>query len=164
MWSEFASTHGLTPASLIKVVDRRYDYNQGGYITSEFLCTVGAELPENLNVFALGQDSKQQEIKIPLIGYKPEYGNNIISARTLVKSISDDMANTLFAYNYSWGNVQRMGVIAQSSYKFSDEWYNQSPMEDIEYALKKWNKEQMSDFLRKCTKLVDDCGGDYGIA
>ena len=70
VWRDKAKEYGLTPASLIKVSDRRYDYSQGGYVTTDFLCTVGAELPENLNVFALGEDNKKQEIKIPLLGYK----------------------------------------------------------------------------------------------
>ena len=164
LWSETATKYGLTPASLIKVTDRSYNYSQGGYEHKTHLCTVGAELPENLNVFALGEDNKQQEIKIPLLGYKPEYGNNNINARLLVKSVSDNMASSLFAYSYSWGNIENVEVVAQSSYTFSDEWFEQAPTEDIDYALKKWTKEQMSDFLKKCEKLVDTYGGDYGIS
>ena len=164
LWSETATKYGLTPASLIKVGDRSYNYSQGGYVTKTQLCTVGAELPENLNVFALGEDNKQQEIKIPLLGYKPEYGNNSINARVLVKAVSDNMASSLFAYSYSWGNIENVEVVAQSSYTFSDEWFEQAPTEDIDYALKKWTKEQMSDFLGKCKKLVEDFGGNYGIS
>ena len=164
LWSETATKYGLTPASLIKVTDRSYNYSQGGYENKSHLCTVGAELPENLNVFALGEDNKQQEIYIPLLGYKPEYGNNNISARTLVNSISNSMASNLFSYSYSWGNIESIDVVAQSSYKFSDDWFEQAPTEDIDYALKKWTKEQMSDFLGKCENLVDAFGGDYGIS
>ena len=164
LWSETATKYGLTPASLIKVGDRSYNYSQGGYETKTHLCTVGAELPENLNVFALGEDNKQQEIKIPLLGYKSEYGNNNINARLLVKAVSDNMASSLFAYSYSWGNIENVEVVAQSSYTFSDEWFEQAPTEDIDYALKKWTKEQMSDFLKKCEKLVEVFGGDYGIS
>ena len=163
LWSETATKYGLTPASLIKVGDRSYNYSQGGYETKTHLCTVGAELPENLTVFALGEDSKKQEIYIPLIGYKPEYGNNNISARTLVKAKSDSMASALFTYSYSWGNIENVEVVAKSSYTFSQEWFEQAPTEDIDYALKKWTKEQMSDFLEKCKKLVENYGGQYGI-
>ena len=164
LWSETATQYGLTPASLIKVTDRSYNYQQGGYQNKVQLCTVGAELPENLNVFALAKDSKQQEIYLPLIGYKPEYGNNNINARILVKAKSESMASNLFAYSYSWGNVEDVEVVAQSSYTFSDEWFDEAPTEDIDYALKKWTKEQMSDFLKKCKKLVENFGGDYGIS
>ena len=127
------------------------------------MCTVGAELPENLNVFALGEDNKQQEVLIPLLGYKPDYGNNNISARILIKAKSDSLASNLFAYSYYWGNIENMEVVAQSSYTFPDEWFEQSPTEDIDYALKKWSKEQMSDFLKKCEKLIENYGGQYGI-
>ena len=163
VYGEFATKHGLTPASLIKVTDRSYNYNAGSYENTIHLCTVGAELPENLNVFALGEENKKQEVEIPLLGYKPQYGNNNVSGRTLVKCISDNMASNLFSYTYTWGNLETIEVVAQSSFEFSDEWYEQSPTEDIDYALKKWSKEQMSDFLGKCKKLIDNYGGDYGI-
>ena len=163
LWSETATKHGLTPASLVKVITRNYNYQSGSYENTEHLCTVGAELPENLNVFALGEDNKQQEVLIPLLGYKPDYGNNNISARILIKSKSDSLASDLFAYSYYWGNIESMQVVAQSSYTFPDEWFEQSPTEDIDYALKKWTQEQMSDFLKKCEKLVDNHGGNYGI-
>tara|TARA_A100001515_G_scaffold144727_1_gene149733 strand:+ start:834 stop:1556 length:723 start_codon:yes stop_codon:yes gene_type:complete len=164
IWSDKATKYGLTPASLIKVTDRRYDYNQGGYVTKEFLCTVGAELPENLTVFALGEDSKKQEINIPLLGYKPEYGNHNVSARVLVNAVNESLGRALFSYSYSWGNIESVQLIARSSYEFTDEWLDDCPMEDINYALKKWTKEQMSDFLKQCKNLVEDYGGDYGIA
>ena len=164
LWSETATKYGLTPASLIKVYDRSYNYSQGGYVTSSHLCTVGAELPENLNVFALGEENKQQEINIPLLGYKPEYGSNNINARILVKAKSDSMASALFSYSYSWGNIENVEVVAQSSYQFTDEWFTQAPTEDIDYALKKWTQEQMSNFLTKCEKLVENYGGQYGIS
>ena len=121
-------------------------------------------MPENLNVFALGEDNKQQEIYIPLLGYKPEYGNNNINARILIKSKSESVASDLFAYSYSWGNICDVEIVAKSSYQFSDEWFEQAPTEDIDYALKKWSQEQMSDFLKKCEKLVETFGGDYGIS
>lgn len=164
LWSETATQYGLTPASLIKVTDRSYSYSQGGYQNKTQLCTVGAELPENLNVFALGSENKQQEINIPLLGYKPEYGGNNINARVLVKAKSDSMASTLFSYSYSWGNIENVEVVAQSSYTFPQEWFSKPPTEDIDYALKKWTKEQMSEFLTKCTKLVENYGGQYGIS
>jgi len=163
LWADKATKHGLTPASLVKVGERRYDYSQGGYVTNSFLCTVGAELPENLNVFALGEDSKKQEVKIPLLGYKPEYGDNNVNARILVNAISEHLAKGLFSYSYSWGNIENVELIARSSYEFPEVWFDDSPMEDINYALKKWTKAQMSDFLKKCKHLVDTYGGDYGI-
>ena len=164
LWSEVATKYALTPASLIKVGDRSYNYKKGGYENKVQLCTVGAELPENLNVFALGKDSKQQEIYLPLLGYNPEYGNNNINARILIKAVSDSLANSLFAYSYSWGNIETIEVVAKSSYQFTDEWFDESPTEDIDYALKKWTQEQMNDFLKKCKKLVEDFGDQYGIA
>ena len=164
LWSETATKYGLTPASLIKVTDRGYNYQAGSYLTKEHLCTVGAELPENLNVFALGEDNKKQEVTIPLLGYKPEYGDNNTNARILIKAKSDSLASALFSYSYYWGNIEGIEIIAQSSYTFPKEWFEQSPTEDIDYALKKWSKEQMSDFLGKCKKLIENHGGDYGIA
>jgi hypothetical protein len=163
-WSEVATQYGLTPASLIKVITRNYNYHLGGYENNAHLCTVGAELPENLNVFALGEENKQQQINIPLLGYKPEYGNNNISARILIKSKSESLASSLFSYSYYWGNIENLEIVAQSSYAFPEEWFEQAPTEDIDYALKKWSQEQMSDFLKKCEKLVDAFGGDYGIS
>jgi hypothetical protein len=163
VWAKKATEYGLTPASLVKVSDRRYDYAHGGYITNSFLCTVGAELPENLNVFALGEDSKQQEINIPLLGYQPEYGKNSINARTLINACNDTLSSNLFSYSYSWGNIESVEVVAKSSYEFKDEWFDDSPMEDINYALKKWSQEQMSKFVAKCKKLIEIYGGDYGI-
>lgn len=164
LWSETAMKYGLTPASLIKVTDRNYNYQQGGYANTVHLCTVGAELPENLNVFALGEDNKKQEVVIPLLGYKPEYGGNNINARILIKAKSDSLASALFSYSYYWGNVEGVEVVAQSSYTFPDKWFENPPTEDIDYALRKWTKEQMSDFLTKCKKLVDNYGGQYGIS
>jgi len=164
VWSEKATKYGLTPASLIKISERSYDYRSGSYIPKTHLCTVGAELPENLNVFALGEESKQQEVLIPLLGYKPEYGSNNINARILLKTISENLASEMFSYSYYWGNITNLEVVAQSSYAFSDEWYEQAPTEDIDYALKKWSKEQMSDFLGKCKKLIKTYGGQYGIS
>lgn len=164
VWADKATKYGLIPASLVKVQDRRYDYSQGGYMTTDFLCTVGAELPENLNVFALGEDNKKQEIKIPLLGYKPEYGNNLVDARLLINAVTQEIAKNLFSYSYSWGNIENVQLVAKSSYEFKDEWFDDCPMEDINYALKKWSKEQMSDFLKKCECLIDTYGGDYGIA
>ena len=73
------------------------------------------------------------------------------------------MASALFAYSYYWGNIESMKVVAQSSYTFPEEWFEQAPTEDIDYALKKWSKEQMSDFLKKCEKLIENYGGQYGI-
>lgn len=163
IWADKASEYGLTPASLIKVGTRSYNYQQGCYTNREHLCTVGAELPENLNVFALGEDNKQQEVKIPLLGYNPEYGGNIINARTLFKACNESQASALFTYSYGWGNIESVEVIAKSSYQFKDEWFEQPPTEDIDYALKKWSKEQMSTFLKKCATLVHGYGGDYGI-
>ena len=163
LWSETAIKYGLTPASLIKVTDRSYNYQQGGYVHKTQLCTVGAELPENLNVFALGEENKQQEILLPLIGYKPEYGGNTVNARILIKAKSDSMASALFTYSYYWGNIEKVEIVAQSSYTFTDEWFDEAPTEDIDYALKKWSQEQMSTFMTKCKKLVEDFGGDYGI-
>jgi len=164
VWGDKATQYGFTPASLIKVSDRRYDYKQGGYITNSFLCTVGAELPENLTVFALGEESKKQEIKIPLLGYKPEYGDNNVNARTLMNACNDQLGKALFSYSYSWGNLEKVEVIAKSSYEFKDEWFDDSPIEDIDYALKKWSQEQMTTFLTLCKNLIDSYGGDYGIA
>ena len=164
LWSVKATEYGLTPASLTKVSTRSYDYQQGCYTTSEQFVTVGAELPENLNVFALGEDSKRQEVKIPLIGYKASYGGSNIDARTLLKATGeDDLTTALFSYYYSYGNVDGVEVVAKSSYQFTDEWFEQAPTEDIDYALKKWSKEQMSSFLTKCQKLITNFGGDYGI-
>jgi hypothetical protein len=163
VWGDKATQYGFTPASLIKVSDRRYDYKQGGYITNSFLCTVGAELPENLTVFALGEESKKQEIKIPLLGYKPEYGDNNVNARTLMNACNEQIGKALFSYSYSWGNIEKVDLIAKSSYEFKDEWFDDSPMEDINYALKKWSQEQMSTFLTLCKTLVTNYGGDYGI-
>ena len=54
--------------------------------------------------------------------------------------------------------------MAKSSYTFPDEWFSEPPTEDIDYALKKWTQEQMSNFLAKCKDLVDNYGGYYGIS
>lgn len=162
IWAKKATEYGLTPASLVKVSDRRYDYAHGGYTTNSFLCTVGAELPENLTVFALGEDSKKQEIMIPLLGYKPEYGDNSVNARILVNATNEELSRALFSYSYAWGNIENVLLVAKSSYEFTDEWLDDCPMEDINYALKKWTQNQMSDFLKKCKHLVDSYGGDYG--
>ena len=164
LWSEKAKQYGLTPASLINVKDRRYDYAQGGYIFKEFLCTVGAELPENLNIFALGEESKKQEIYIPLLGYNPEYGNNAIKARMLVNCYNETLSKDMFAYSYSWGSLTGAKVLSRSSYEFPKPWLDESPIEDIDYALKKWSREQMNVFLTKVTNLIDTYGGKYGIS
>ena len=164
VWSDFAQNHGLTPASLIKVSDRTYNYHKGGYISKEHFCTVGAEIPENLNVFALGEDNKQQVIRIPMLGYKPEYGDGNINARILTKTISESLASALFSYSYDYSNMEKVEIIAKSSYEFPDEWFDTPPTEDMDYALKKWTQAQMSDFLAKCNKLINNHGGDYGIS
>lgn len=164
VWSDFAKANGLTPASLVKITSRSYNYSVGSYIESDSLCTVGAELPENLNVFALGEDNKQQRVFIPMLGYNPEQGSSYINARVLTKIFSESMASALFSYNYAYSNIQSIEIIAKSSYEFSDEWFDTPPTEDMDYALKKWTQEQMSDFLTKCNKLINNYGGDYGIS
>jgi hypothetical protein len=163
LWRSKAKEYGLTPASLVKVTDRRYDYRQGGYINNEFLCTVGAELPENLNVFALGEDTKQQEVYVPLLGYKPEYGDGRVKARTIIHSLNESLSSSLFAYSYGYGSIESTTVLATSSYEFPQGWLDESPTEDINYALKKWNREQMQIFLNRVTDLITSYGDDYGI-
>ena len=98
-----------------------------------------------------------------MLGYNPEYGNNSISARTLITACNNELTSSLFAYSYSWGNLEKVEIVAKSSYEFKDEWFDDSPMEDINYALKKWNKEQMTKFITKCENLIETFGGDYGI-
>ena len=155
---------GLLRCSFWSNSNRNYNYQQGGYENTAHLCTVGAELPENLNVFALGEDNKKQEIIIPLLGYKPEYGDHNVNARVLVNAINESLGRALFSYSYSWGNIESVQLVARSSYEFTDEWLDDCPMEDINYALKKWTQEQMKDFLDKCQSLIDNYGGDYGIS
>ena len=163
IWADKATEYGLTPASLIKVSDRRYNYTQGGYTSKEFLCTVGAELPENLNVFALGEDTKQQEVYVPLLGYKPEYGDGKVKARTVINTIDEVLTGNLFSYTYGYGSIESISIIAKSSYEFPQGWFDSPPTEDIDYALKKWSKGQMKSFLTKRQNLIDRYGGDYGI-
>ena len=74
------------------------------------------------------------------------------------------MASSLFSYSYAWGNIETVEVVAKSSYQFTDEWFDEAPTEDIDYALKKWTQDQMNDFLKKCRELIVNFGGGYGIA
>jgi len=73
------------------------------------------------------------------------------------------VSHAMFSYHYQYGNIESVEVVAKSSYQFKDEWFEQAPTEDIDYALKKWSKEQMSSFLTKCQKLITNYGGNYGI-
>ena len=164
LWADRAKQYGLTPASLIKVEDKRYDYSQGGYITKEFLCTVGSELPENLNVFALGEDSKKQEVVLPLLGYEPSYGTHNVKAMRLIKCLDEELSRHLFSYSYDYSNIEAITTIAPSSYEFPQGWFDESPIEDIDYALKKWTQEQMKGFLTKVENLIENYGADYGIS
>ncbi len=41
---------------------------------------------------------------------------------------------------------------------------DEAPIEDIDYSLKKWSREQMSTFLGKINNLITTYGGKYDIS
>jgi len=163
MWANNAKKHGLVPASLVTIEDRVYDYKQGGYVHNTQLCTVGAELPSNLTIFALGEDGKQQEISIPLLGYKPDRGSPIIPARKVFEMIDESLSRKMFAYSWGGGSIIKFNRLSPSTYEFPEGWLDKAPTEDINFALKKWSKDQMSQFLLRVKNLIASDGGDYGI-
>ncbi len=164
MYAESAKEFGATPASLLTVTTRSYNYHKGGYETTTNLCTVGAELPENLSVFALGEEQKNQEISIPLLGYKPQWGKPIVNARVLFNHFNEDLARSMFAYRYSNSSINELKVLSTSNYEFPNGWMDEAPIEDIDYSLKKWSREQMSTFLGKINNLITTYGGKYDIS
>ena len=163
MWASNAKEYGLVPASLVTVVDRCYNYQQGGYVHKTQLCTVGAELPSNLTIFALGEDGRQQDINIPLLGYKPDYGSPTIRARKIFDIIDESLSRKMFAYSWGGGSITKFDKLSPSTYEFPEDWLDKAPIEDIDFALKKWSKDQMSKFLLNVKNLIASDGGTYGI-
>jgi hypothetical protein len=163
MWASNAKEYGLVPASLVTVKDRCYNYNQGGYTHKDHLCTVGAELPSNLTIFALGEDGRQQEIEIPLLGYKPEHGSGKVRAKTVFDRIDEALSRKMFAYTWGGSSIVEFNKLSPSTYEFPEGWLDKPPTEDIDFALKKWTKDQMTKFLMKVENLIASDGGTYGI-
>jgi hypothetical protein len=164
MWAENSKNFGLTPASLLKLKNRTYSYKHGGYIGNQHLCAVGAELPENLTVFAIGEDSLRQEVSIPIVEF--ESGTDRpVSARRLLNCFNEELAREMFSYSYSHssGNVTDIEIVVKSNYEYSDSWFDKSPDEDTDFALKKWSKQSMNNFLTKVRNLIYNHGGKYGI-
>jgi len=163
LWASNAKKHGLVPASLVTIVDRTYDYNQGGYVHKTQLCTIGAELPSNLTIFALGQDGRQQDINVPLLGYKAEYGAEIVRAKRIFDIIDESLARKMFSYSWGGSSIIEFNKLSPSTYEFPEGWLDKAPIEDIDFALKKWTKDQMNKFLLNVKKLIASDGGTYGI-
>ena len=165
VWASNAKKYGLVPASLAMVSHRRYESSKGGYVEKEQLCTVGAELPINLTVFALGEDGRQQVIDIPLLGYKPEYGSSVVRAKKVLDVVDEPLSRELFSYSWSGGGGGITGFkkLSPSTYEFPEGWLDKPPTEDIDFALKKWTKDQMTKFLMKISRLITSNGGTYGI-
>jgi len=163
VYADNASRYGLTPASVLKVTTREYSYTNGGYENKSTICTVGAELPDNLTVFALGDDGRQQHVRVPLIGYNQRYGDGKVNVKALLEIQNNPLASSLFISHYGWTGINTLEVVVGSTYQFPDGWVDQIPDEDIKYAFKKWNRSQMERFLKKIENLVDTYGGDYEI-
>lgn len=163
LYADHASKYGLTPASVLKVITREYDYSKGGYQDISTICTVGAELPDNLTVFALGDEGRQQVVRVPLIGHQQRRGDGKVRVKLLLEMQNSPLADDLFLSHYGWTGIHNLEVVVGSTYQFPDGWVDQTPDEDIKYAFKKWNRAQMEFLLKKVKRLVDNYGGDYGI-
>ena len=131
---------GFAPASLIKFTAQEYSWPNGGYETIENLYLIGAELPDNLSVFALSSEyNMRQDIHIPAVGR-----DQPLSPQAFFNGSS--ASGALFASRYWYHDRVKVEVVKESSYEFSEEWLS-GESEDIDYILKKWSQEKVNEVI-----------------
>ncbi len=155
-WAQSAVHYGFAPASLIKVTMESW-YSQRRMGKGSFISLVGNEMPENLTIFAMADDyDMRQEISIPLTGEDLQQ----IRPKDIVPN--DHMDRQFLFSGYGWSSIELVEVLGKSNYVYPQEWIEAYP-KDIDYAVKKWNKQKLSGFLRKVENFVDYAHRSHNI-
>jgi len=155
-WAKSAVEYGFAPASLIKVTMESW-YSQRHNGQASFISLVGNEMPENLTIFAMADDyDMRQEVNIPLTG------DNLKSIKPKDLTPKDHMDREYLYSGYGWSSVEMVEVLGKSNYVYAQEWIEAYP-KDIDYAVKKWNKEKLSCFLRKVDGFIDYASHAHNI-
>lgn len=144
LWREVyaieSKKRGFAPASLIKYTEQEYRWQANNYETLENLYLIGAELPNNLSVFALSSEyNMRQDIHIPAVGRERP-----LTTQAFFNGSCDSTA--LFAQRYWYHDKVRVEVIKESSYDFPDEWLS-GESDDIDFILKKWDREKVTSSI-----------------
>lgn len=155
-WAQSAVEYGFAPASLIKITMESW-YSQRNMGQHSFISLVGNEMPENLTIFAMADDyDMRQEVQIPLTGENLQH----IRPKDFLSNNHPDR-QYLFS-GYGWSSVEMVEVLGKSSYTYPQEWIDAYP-NDIDYAVKKWNKQKLSAFLRKVENFIDHAERSHNI-
>ena len=136
LYAHYSIECGFAPASLIRHNEKgAYNYSQSRYEMLEVMYLIGSELPSNLSVFALSSDySSRQDVGIPAVGRERK-----LQLQGFLKDA--DVKTALCGERY-WYNTPSPLIITKSTYRYSEEWIN-GECEDIDFVLKKWNKERV---------------------
>ena len=155
-WAKSALDYGFAPASLIKITMESW-YSQRNMGAASFISLVGNEMPENLNIFAMADDyDMRQEVQIPLTGENLQH----IKPKDFVPN--DHMDKQYLYSGYGWSSVDMIEVLGKSKYVYPQEWIEAYP-KDIDYAVKKWNKQKLARFLHKVETFVDYASHAHNI-
>ena len=147
-WAKMAIEHGFAPASLIKVTMESW-YAQRHTKEASFISLVGNEMPENLNIFAMADDyDMRQEVLIPLAGGDQD---NIRPKDFLPQG---DMDREYLFSGYGWSSIECVEVLGKSTYEYPQEWIEAYP-KDIDFAVKRWNREKLARYIQKIERFVD---------
>jgi len=155
-WAKSAVEYGFAPASLVKITMESW-YSQRNMGAASFISLVGNEMPENLNIFAMADDyDMRQEVQIPLTG------ENLQHIRPKDFLPSNDTDRQYLSSGYGWSSVELVEVLGKSNYIYPQEWIEAYP-KDIDYAVKKWNKQKLARFLHKVETFVDYASHTHNI-
>ena len=156
-WAEAAISKGFAPASLVKITVDGWLKQRFNLPSRDIICLIGSEQPKNLTVFAMARDYDQrQEITIP---------TNPAQALTLPASYLASVNPRNFiesrygwreylSCGYGWNSIEGVQVLSPSTYTYSEEWINECPP-DIDYALKKWPRAKLQNFISKVKDFLD---------
>jgi hypothetical protein len=98
----------------------------------------------------------RQEIVIPLAsGGEP-------SLRIKEFLGNHDLGSFLSA-GYSWGYVENIEVLSQSTYQYPTEWID-APPKDLEYVLRRWNSDRLQRFKAKVESFMTYASEQWGIS
>lgn len=157
LWAHTSVEFGFAPASLIKVTNSSFYSSRRADITGEWIGLVGNQMPDNLSIFAIANDyDMRQEIVIPLAsGGEP-------SLRIKEFLGNHDLGSFLSA-GYSWGYVENIEVLSQSTYQYPTEWID-APPKDLEYVLRRWNSDRLQRFKAKVESFMTYASEQWGIS
>jgi len=157
LWTEASIKYGFAPASLIKVKNSSFYSSRRAEVPREWIGLVGNQVPDNLSVFAIANDyDMRQEIVIPLAsGAEPSL--------RIKEFLGNHELGTFLSAGYSWGYVDNIEVLSQSTYQYPVEWV-EAPPKDLEYVLRRWNSERLQRFMTKVEQFGVYAATHWGIS